>query len=134
MTEQRAYALRSIISGAMQSVDDEVAAANTLLFPEWEPDVNLTAGQKVRYNGVLYKVLQAHIAQGGWSPEDAPSMFAKLLIPDEDATPEWEQPDSTNPYMKGDKVTYKGVVYESLIDNNVWSPEAYPAGWQSVEQ
>lgn len=134
MTEQRAYALRSIISDAMQSVDDEVAVANTLLFPEWEPDTNLTAGQKVRYNGVLYKVLQAHISQGGWSPEDAPSLFAKLLIPDEDVIPEWEQPDSTNPYMKGYKVTYKGVVYESLIDNNVWSPEAYPAGWQAVEQ
>ena len=93
----------------MQSVDDEVAAANTLLFPEWEPDMNLTAGQKVRYNGVLYKVLQAHIAQGGWSPEDAPSLFAKLLIPDEDVIPEWEQPDSTNPYMKGDRVIHRFV-------------------------
>ena len=59
--------------------------------------------------------------KGGWSPEDAPSLFAKLLIPDEDVIPEWEQPDSTNPYMKGDKVTYKGVVYESLIDNNTIS-------------
>lgn len=48
MTEQRAYALRAIISGAMQSVDDETAAANVLLFPEWEADVTLAVGQKVR--------------------------------------------------------------------------------------
>lgn len=34
--------------------------------------------------------------------------------------------------MTGDKVTYNGKVYMSLIDNNVWSPDAYPAGWQEV--
>lgn len=43
---------------------------------------------------------------------------------------EWKQPDSTNPYMKGDKVTYNGKTYESVIDNNVWSPDTYPAGWK----
>ena len=47
--------------------------------------------------------------------------------------PEWTQPDTGNPYMTGDKVTYEGVVYESTIDNNVWSPAAYPAGWKVVE-
>lgn len=47
--------------------------------------------------------------------------------------PEWTQPDASNPYMTGDKVTYEGVVYESTIDNNVWSPAAYPAGWKVVE-
>ena len=39
--------------------------------------------------------------------------------------------------MKGDKVHYPdkgGPVYESTIDNNVFSPEAYPAGWQLVEE
>ena len=37
--------------------------------------------------------------------------------------------------MTGDKVHYKTIddpVYVSLIDNNVWSPEAYPAGWQQL--
>lgn len=132
MTEQRAQALRDVIVGAMQNVDDAAALSNPLLFPEWETDVTLSAGQKVRYGGVLYKVLQSHVTQGGWSPEDAPSLFAKLLIQDEDVIPDWVQPDSTNPYMKGDKVMYNGVKYESLIDNNVWSPEAYPAGWQAI--
>ena len=47
---------------------------------------------------------------------------------------DWEQPDSTNPYMKGDKVKYNGKIYESVIDNNVWSPEAYPQGWKEVEE
>ena len=56
------------------------------------------------------------------------------MITDPSVIPEWEQPDSTNPYMKGDKVRYKGVVYVSVIDNNVWSPEDYPTGWQIVNE
>ena len=65
-------------------------------------------------------------------PVDAASLWAKVLIPNPDVIPEWEQPDSTNPYMKGDKVTYNGKTYESVIDNNVWSPDTYPAGWKEI--
>lgn len=133
MTIERARELRAIISGAMQSVDDTVAIRTPLLYPEWEPDANMVIGMKVRHDGDLYKVIQAHVSQLGWSPTEAPSLFAKVLIPDEDVIPEWEQPDSTNGYMTGDVVMYNGVKYESLIDNNVWSPEAYPAGWKVVE-
>jgi hypothetical protein len=60
----------------------------------------------------------------------APSLFAKVLIPDIDVIPEWVQPDSTNPYMKGDKVTYKGKTWISTIDNNVWAPGEY--GWDEI--
>ena len=33
-------------------------------------------------------------------------------------------------YKKGDKITFNGKHYISLIDANVYSPAAYPAGWQ----
>ena len=46
--------------------------------------------------------------------------------------PEWVQPQAHNPYMKGDLVTYKGVVYECTRDDNAWSPLAYPQGWKEV--
>lgn len=35
-------------------------------------------------------------------------------------------------YAKGDKVKYNNKIYESLIDANVYSPDAYPAGWKEV--
>jgi len=60
------------------------------------------------------------------------SLWAKVLIPDENHIPEWEQPDSTNAYMKGDKIIFEDKIYESLIDNNVWSPAVYPAGWKEI--
>ena len=126
--------LRPLIEKAAQSLPDAEALSGVALFPHWAVGVVYSAGEKVRYNGVLYSVLQAHTSQENWAPTEAPSLFAKVLIPDPSIIPEWEQPDSTNPYMKNDKVRYNGVVYESLIDGNVWSPEAYPAGWRVVEE
>lgn len=83
-------------------------------------------------DGTLYKALQGHTSQEDWTPDVAVSLFAEIL-PGQDGTEigEWRQPDSTNPYMMGDKVTYNGKIYESTIDNNVWSPDVY--GWQDVE-
>ena len=127
-----AYKLRPYIEKAAQSLDDSSALEAPNLFPKWKEDESYTAGMRVRYNEVLYSVLMDHTSQADWTPVAAPSLFAKVLIPDENVIPEWEQPDSTNGYMTGDKVTYNGKVYVSLIDNNVWSPEAYPAGWQEV--
>ena len=47
------------------------------------------------------------------------------------SAPEFVQPTgSHDAYNTGDRVTYGGKVYESTIDGNVWSPDAYPAGWQ----
>lgn len=39
---------------------------------------------------------------------------------------------STSPYNKGDCCTEDGVIYRSTIANNVWSPSAYPKGWEAV--
>lgn len=75
-------------------------------------------------------VLQAHTSQDTWTPPDAPSLFAKVLIPDSSTIPEWEQPESTNPYSKGDKVTHNGKTWQSTTDNNVWEPGVY--GWEEV--
>lgn len=55
------------------------------------------------------------------------------VVPEGAPPPEWVQPDSTNPYMKGARVTFEGQVYESLIDGNVWSPTGYPQGWKIVQ-
>lgn len=127
-----AYKLRPYIEKAAQSLDDTSALEAPSLFPKWAEGVVYTKGMRMRYNEVLYSVLLDHTSQADWTPEAAPSLFAKVLIPDENVIPEWEQPDSTNGYMTGDKVTYNGKVYISLIDNNVWAPDAYPAGWQEV--
>ena len=112
-------------------VDDNTALRMTEFYPEWSKGQAYTAGFKVQYGGTLYKCLNAHTSQDDWTPAVSPSLFSKVLIPDENIILEWEQPDSTNPYMKGDKVTHNGKTWESLVDNNVWEPGEY--GWTEVE-
>lgn len=120
---------------ANQVVDDVVALEISEFYDEWKPNQKYEVGRYLRYKEVLYKVLQPHTSQDSWTPDITASLYAKVLIdPTGETIPEWVQPDSTNAYMTGDKVRYNGVVYESTIDNNIWSPEAYPAGWKVVEE
>lgn len=117
-----------------ETLTDAQALQVPMLFEEFDGNgVKYKVGKRVLYEDVLYKVLQDHTSQEGWTPTTTPSLFAKVI--NETLTgdiPDWEQPDSTNAYMTGDKVMFNGKVYESLIDNNVYSPEAYPAGWKEI--
>lgn len=98
------------------------------LYLPFVPGQAYHAGDKVLFEDMLYRCLMDHVAQQGWTPSAAPSLWTKILIPDADTIPEWEQPDSVNPYMTGDKVMHDGQVWTSTIDYNVWQPGIY--GWE----
>ena len=110
---------------------DKQAVEAPAVYPEWKAEIEYAVDDRVLFNDVLYKVITAHTSQETWTPVDAASLFAKVLIPDEETIYEWEQPDSTNAYMTGDKVSYNGKIYVSIVDNNVWAPDAY--GWEEVQ-
>lgn len=104
---------------------DEQALQVQSLYPAWDDyaeGATITAGSRVNYNGSLYNVLQEHQKQSGWTPETANYIFSKVLIPDASIVPEWEQPDYTNGYSIGDKVTHNGKTWESLVNDNAWEP------------
>lgn len=127
MKRSEALKLRRHIETAVQSLPDSEALEAVALYPEWAAGVDYSTGHKVQRGGRLWRCLQAHTSQEGWEPDSAPSLWAKVLIPDETVVPEWEQPDSTNPYNAGDKVSHNGKTWVSDIDNNVWEPGVY--GW-----
>ena len=127
MRKSEAIKLRHHIETAVQSLPDSEALEAVTLYPEWAAGVDYATGYKAQHGGILWRCIQAHTSQDGWEPENAPSLWTKVLIPDETVIPEWEQPDSTNAYAKGDKVTHNGKTWVSDIDNNVWEPGVY--GW-----
>lgn len=131
MTRKDAMAYRAAIDLAAQSLDDTKAVEAQCLYPDFAVGAPYAAGDRVVYDGKLYKVLQAHTSQADWTPPAAPSLFAEVL-PGQGGTGigEWKQPDSTNLYQKGDKVTHNGKTWESTADNNVWEPGVY--GWTEV--
>lgn len=119
---ERAKELRKFINKVMQELEDDKALQVPELYNEWKTNTHYKQGEKLRFDGVLYKCLQSHQSQANWTPKEAVSLFAEVLIPDPDQTPEWVQPSAVNPYMRGDKVKHNGETWESLINNNVWEP------------
>lgn len=87
-------------------------------------------GEIITHKGVRYEVLQDHTLQAEWEPGLVPALY-KVAGDPGDEWPDFVQPTGAHDaYKKGDKVTFEGQHYESLIDNNVWSPAVYPAGWE----
>lgn len=130
MTRNEAYQFRKLLEKQSDQLSDEDILQVPVFVEHWQTNTIYEVGKRVNHNGIIYKCLTAHTSQDDWTPDAAPSLFAKVLIPDENVIPEWEQPDSTNPYMAGDKVTHNNKTYVSDIDNNVWEPGVY--GWSEV--
>lgn len=120
------------LKAAIVTANDEAALTGKDLYPLWNETATYEKDQRVRFNNDLYKCLQSHSAQATWTPTDAPSLWAKVLIPDPEVIPDWAQPESTNPYMKNDKVKHSGKTWVSTVDNNVWEPGVY--GWTEVTE
>lgn len=127
--------VKMAVKQARQITDDAEALKVKMLYKQWDKQIDkpLEVGEYIQYQDVLYKVLQAHTVQEAWTPTNAPSLFAKVLVdPTGETILDWEQPDSTNPYMKGDKVIHNGKTYVCTIDNNVWEPGVY--GWEEITE
>lgn len=130
MTKEQAKQMRKLLEGQTDAMTDEEILKYPDFVEKWKSGKAYSAGKRLEHNGTIYKVLQDHTSQDGWTPDAAPSLFAKVLIPDANVIPEWEQPDSTNPYMTGDKVMHNGKTWISDVDNNVWEPGT--AGTESL--
>lgn len=130
MTREQARQFRKLLESQTEAMSDEEIIEYPSFVEKWKSGLDYDAGKRLEYNGTIYKVLQSHTSQDTWTPDQAPSLFAKVLIPDASVIQEWEQPDSTNPYSKGDKVMHNGKTWVSDVDNNVWEPGVY--GWSEV--
>lgn len=134
--KQRIFKGLDAVVKARNSMSDDQALEVPDLYTGWNGDgKEYAVGDRVTYNGTLYRVKQAHTSQSTWAPGSAVSLFTEIL-PGQDGTEvgDWVQPiGDKGLYNVGDRCRFKGVIYESVIDNNSWSPEAYPAGWKAIE-
>lgn len=132
MTRAKAKQLRNLIEQLAITLDDETALTGVELFPAWVVGKAYAVNDRTQYNGTLYKCVQAHTSQADWTPDATPALWVVVSI---EEYPEWVQPTGAqDAYNTGDIVSYKGKLYRSVIDGNVWSPEAYPAGWETYEK
>lgn len=133
-TEPDAYeimaAVKRMLASSVENLSDEEALQVAALYPTWASKVGeqVNIGERYWYDGKLYKVVQQHTVQEDWTPDVSQSLFTEVSI---EEWPAWVQPTgSSDAYMTGDKVTFEGKHYVSLIDGNVWSPAVTPQFWQ----
>ena len=139
---EQAYAIREAMDIAGATLTEEQALVCVRIYREWEVGKVYTAGEFFTYgvNGVgdpqLYRVNdgKTHTSQADWTPDKERSLYTPIGL-DDSGYPVWSKPTgSHDAYNKGDIVNYNGVLYESIIDGNIWSPDEYPAGWADYSE
>ena len=120
----------------VQSLPDEQALEVAGVYPKYKTGRAYTVSELFTYgeNAVgdpqLYRVVQAHTSAEEWTPDAYPALYTPIGL-NESGYPVWSQPTGAHDaYNTGDVVDYNGTLFKSLIDGNVYSPDAYPAGWE----
>lgn len=119
-----------------QTLDDEKAMEVATVYPpytvgkSYKVDEIFTYGKNAVGDPQLYRVVQNHVSQENWKPDDTASLYIPIGL-NKEGYPVWSKPTGAHDaYNTGDVVDYNGILYKSLIDGNVYSPDEYPTGWE----
>lgn len=113
---------RIMVDVAISYLDDDEAESVAILFEDWQSGVAYAVGDRRKYDGLLYRCVQAHTSQADWTPPVVPALWVRTST---EEWPEWIQPTGAHDaYNKGDKVSHNEKHWVSLVDGNVWEPGA----------
>lgn len=124
---------RAIIENAMTSVDDKTASESADLFPKLKADGSLVpVGTRINWNGTIKRASVDLWDTTENTPDNAPSLWEDIeyrygyrIIP---------ETITVGTAFALDELGWWGdVLYRSLLDNNVWTPEQHPDGWEITE-
>ena len=131
--KQEAQTIRGFIeTAAAEGLDDATASQMALLFPGLKGDGSLVkSGTRINWNGVVKRAAVDLWDTETNNPDNAPTLWEDLayidgirIIP--------EVITVGTAFSKGEQGWWNGALYESQADNNVWTPDAYPAYWEEV--
>ena len=132
MKRSEALYLRSVVEQAVTSLDDKTASTAAILFPRLKADGSLIqAGTRINWNGTIKKAAVDLWDMAENNPDNAPGLWEDIeykegyrIIPDTLTV--------TTAFAKDECGWWHGVLYRSKYDENVYTPAAYPAGWEEV--
>ena len=130
---EQAKAIRAAMGKVTATLTDEQALEVKELYPLWAVDTAYTVDYVVRHNDKLYRCLQSHTSQENWTPDVTPALWVEVAAPNEYR----EIKDNmlpTEAFALGEIGWYKEKdnLWKSLIPDNTYTPESYPAGWEQV--
>lgn len=130
-SEAKAFinALITIRSNATDAQASEVVD----IYPKLKSDNSLiNAGTRINYNGIIKRAAVDLWDTEENNPDNAPTLWEDIDYK-EGYRIILETITAGTAFTKGERGWWNGVLYESLIDNNVWTPDAYSTGWAVVE-
>ena len=130
---ERARKYRAIIESAMALTDDKVASEAPVLFPSLKEDGALVpAGTRINWNGVVKRAAVDLWDTADNNPDNAPDLWEDIaykdgyrIIP--------ETITAGTAFANGECGWWGDVLYKSIMDANVYTPEQHSAGWEVVE-
>lgn len=134
LTKADAVAFRKEIEAAALNLDDKGAS----LSPDFYSDMTyrgelIKAGTRINHNGILYKAAVDLWDTEANNPDNAPTIWEEIqyhngvrIIPEVITVTTAFAKDELG-YWKADE-----KVYKSLLDANVYTPAAYPQGWEEI--
>ena len=131
---EKARLQRKNILLSSKSLDDKVASTTPELFGKLNENGELVkVGTRINWRGILKRAAVDLWDTKENNPDNAPSLWEDILYKDGiRIIPETITVGTA--FMKDELGWYEDtLLYKSLIDNNVWTPTAYPAGWELVE-
>lgn len=130
---EQARQLRKQWQQLLQANDDTTIIDCEDLVDNWQIDNAYAVNDICRYEGQVYRCVQAHTSQTDWQPSQTPALWAIKHTKNKDNPKPFVQPTGAHDaYMKDEVVLYNDRVYISIVDNNVYSPDAYAQGWNLV--
>lgn len=134
MKRNEALKLRSLIEQAVVSLPDKEASEGATLFPRLKQDGALiSAGTRINWNGVVKRAASDLWDTETNNPDNAPTLWEDIaykegyrFIPETITT--------GTAFAKDECGWWEDALYKSLIDANVYTPAAYPAGWEIVTE
>ena len=131
---KRAMELRKSAMFGVLNLEDRQASEVVSLYPTMTYNGELIkAGTRINHNGVLYKAAVDLWDTEANNPENAPNLWEEIayhegirIIPEVITVTTAFAKDELG-YWKADE-----KVYKSLINANVYTPAAYPQGWEEI--
>ena len=129
----KARKMRAAMETAAVSLDDATASTAPEMFPRLKGSGSLVkAGTRICWGGTLKRAAVDLWDNAENTPDAAPTLWEDVLYRDGiRIIPETITVGLA--FAKGERGWWGDVLYVSTIDANVWTPDAYPAGWEIVE-
>ena len=130
---EEARKMRPFLEKAAISLDDKDASQCVGFYPVMQYNNNLIpAGTRIHWNNMLKRASVDLWDTETNNPDNAPTLWEDITYKDGIRyIPETITAGTA--FAKDELGWWQEELYKSLIDSNVWTPTAYPAGWELVE-